>query len=175
MSQTWADFCREFARAQREQIIISSTAIRAGYHTAKVAEHYEHTPAPADTEFVTAMANLATATSDDRETVTTLTRAMSTLTDQLKAKDIWEKLQEAEVRRLLGVQTNTRPDAAAGTPPTYVRKSYRTNNDNYCWSYGYQVGLNHTSDNFTKKAPGNKYNAIKTNIMGGDTWGREFL
>jgi hypothetical protein len=85
------------------------------------------------------MANLATATSADRETVATLTQAIATLTDQLKAKDIWVKSQEAEVRRLLGVQGNTRLAAATSTPTTYVRKSYRTNNDNYCWSHGYQV------------------------------------
>jgi hypothetical protein len=175
MNQTWAEFRREFARAQREQIIISSTASGAGYHTANVAENYEHTPVPADGEIVTAMANLATATSADRETVATLTRAIATLTDQLKAKDIWAKSQEAEVRRLLGVQGHTRPAAATSTPTTYVRKSYRTNNYNYCWSHGYQVGLNHTSANFTKKAPSHKDNAIKSNIMGGDTWGSEFL
>jgi hypothetical protein len=103
MNQTWAEFRREFARAQRECRIISSTASGEGYYTANVAEHYEHTPVPADAEFVTAMANLATATSADRETVATLTRATATLTDQLKAKDIWAKSQEAEVRRLLGV------------------------------------------------------------------------
>jgi uncharacterized protein len=175
MNQTWADFRREFARAQREHIIILSTASGAGYHTANVAEHYEQTQAPVDTEFVTDMANLATATSADRETVATLTRAIATLTDQLKAKDIWAKSQEAEVRRLLGVQGNTRPAAAAGTPTTYVRKYYKTKNDNYCWSHGYQVGLNHTSANCTNKSPVHKDNAIKTNIMGGDTWGREFL
>jgi hypothetical protein len=175
VNQTWADFRREFARAQREQIIISSTASGAGYHTSNVAEHYEHTPDPADTEFVTAMANLATATSADRETVATLTREIATLTDQLKSKYIWAKSQEAEVRRLLGAQGNTRPATAASTPTTYIRKSYKTRNDNYCWSHGYQVGLNHTSANCTKKAPGHKDNAIKTNIMGGNTWGREFL
>jgi hypothetical protein len=169
MNTTWADFRREFGRAQREQRIISSTASGEGYHAANVAEHYDHTPAPADTEFVTAMANLATATSADRETVATLTREITTLTDQLKAKYIWAKSQEAEVRRLLGVQGNTRPTTAAGTTTTYVRKSYNTNNDNYCWSHGYQVGLNHTSANCTNKSPGHKYNATKTNIMGGDT------
>jgi hypothetical protein len=100
-----------------------------------VAEHYEQTPAPADTEVVTVMANLATATSADRETLANLTRAIATLTDKLKAKYIWVKSQEAEVRRLLGVQCNTRPAAADGTPTTYVRKSYKTNNDNYCWSH----------------------------------------
>jgi hypothetical protein len=175
MNQTWADFRREFAREQREQRIISSTTSGVGYHTANVIEHYEQTQAPADTYFVTAMANLATATSADRETVATLTRAIEKLTDQLKAKDIWAKSQDAEVRRLLGVQGNTRPAAASGTPTTYVRKYYKTNNDNYCWSHGYQVGLNHTSANCTKIYPGHNDNAIKTNIMGGDTWGREFL
>jgi hypothetical protein len=174
MNQTWAEFRREFDRAQRDQIIISSTASWAGYHTANVAEHYD-TPVPADTEFVTAMANLTTATSADREIVATLTRAIATLTYQLKAKDIWAKSQEAEVRRLLGVKGHTRPAAATSTPTTYVRKSYRTNNDTYCWSHGYQVGLNHTSANCTKKAPGHKDNAIKSNIMGGDTWGSEFI
>jgi hypothetical protein len=139
-----------------------------------VAEHYD-TPVPADAEFVTAMANLATATSADSETVATLTRSIATLIDQLKAKDIWAKSQEAEVRRLLGVQGHTRPAADTSTPTTYVRKAYRTNNDNYCWSHGYQFGLNHTSANCTKTAPGHKDNAIKSNIMGGDTWGSEFL
>jgi hypothetical protein len=176
LNQTWADFRREFARAQREQRIISSTASGAGYHTANVAEHYEPTPMPVDAGFTTAMANLATATSADRETVATLTRAIATLTDQLKAKDTWAKSQEAEVRRLLGGQVNTRPAATpTSIPAAYVRKSYKTNNDNYCWSHGYQVGLNHTSANCTKKAPGHKDNAIKSNIMGGDTWGSEFL
>jgi hypothetical protein len=121
------------------------------------------------------MANLATAMYADCETVATLKRVIATLTDQLKAKYIWAKSQEAQVRRLLGVQGNTRPDATAVTPTTYVRKSCKTNNDNYCWSHGYQVGLNHTSDNCTKKSPGHKDNAIKTNIIGGDTWGRDFL
>jgi hypothetical protein len=76
------------------------------------------------------MANLATDTSAYREKVATRTRAIATLTDQLKAKDIWAKSQEAEVRRLLGMQGNTRPVAATSPPTTYVRKSYRTNNDN---------------------------------------------
>jgi hypothetical protein len=119
MNQTWAEFRREFSRAQREHIIISSTVSGTGYHTANVSEHYEHTPVPADAEFVTAMANLATATSAERETVATLPRAIATLTDQLKAKDIWDKSQEAEVRRLLGVQAiQCQPQLLALQHPT---------------------------------------------------------
>jgi hypothetical protein len=121
------------------------------------------------------MANLATATSADRETVSTLIKAISTLTEQLKAKDIWAKSQEAELKRLLGAQGITTPISAAGPTNAYVRKSIKTKNDNYCWSHGYRLGLNHIGANSTKKAPGHKDNATKSNIMGGDTWGSEFL
>jgi hypothetical protein len=130
---------------------------------------------PANNLFVTTMDNLATATSADRETVATLTREIATLTDQLKAKDIWARSQEAEVRRLLSTHGNARPPAAPGPTNTYVRKSYKTNTDDYCWSHGYQVGLNHTSANCTKKSPSHKDNTTKANIMGGDTWGSKFL
>jgi hypothetical protein len=175
VNQTWDEFRREFARAQREQSIISSTSSGAGYHTANVAEHYEPTPLPGHIGFVTSMANLSTATSADRETVATLTKAIATLTEQLKAKDIWAKSQETEMKRLLDAQGNAPPTAAAGPTNAYVRKSYKIKNDNYCWSHGYQVGLNHTSANCTKKAPKKKDNTNKSNIMGGDTWGRGFL
>jgi hypothetical protein len=121
------------------------------------------------------MANLATATSADRETVATLTKAIAALTEQLKAKDIWAKSQEAELKCLLGAQGITTPITASGPTNTYLRKSYKAKNDNYCWSHGYQVGMNHTSANCTEKAPGHKDNATKSNIMGGDTWGSEFF
>jgi hypothetical protein len=44
------------------------------------------------------MANFSTATSADRETVATLTTVIATMTDQLKAKYIWDKSQEAELK-----------------------------------------------------------------------------
>jgi hypothetical protein len=83
---------------------------------------------PANTGFITAMANLATATCADCETVATLNIAIATLTDQLKAKDIWAKSQEAEVKRLLGTHRNARPPTSPGPTNAYVRKSYKTNN-----------------------------------------------
>jgi hypothetical protein len=81
---------------------------------------------------VTSMDNLATATSAEHETVATLTKALATLTEQLKTKDIWAKSQEAELKLLLGAQGNDTPIASAGPTNTYVRKSYKTKNDNYC-------------------------------------------
>jgi hypothetical protein len=119
------------------------------------------------------MANLATATSSDRETVTILTKAIATLTEQLKAKDIRSKSQEAELKRLLGAQANATPVVSTVQSTAYVRKSYKTKNYNYCWSHGYQVGFSHKSANCTKKAIFHKDGATKNNIMGGDTWGSE--
>jgi hypothetical protein len=75
----------------------------------------------------------------------------------------------------LGTQGNARPDAAGGPTNAYVIKYYKTNNEKYCWSHGYQVGLNHASANCTKKALGHKDNSTKAKIMGGDTWDSEFL
>jgi hypothetical protein len=76
------------------------------------------------------MAILATATYDDRETVATLPRAIATITGQLKAKYIWAKSQGGEVRQLLSTHGIARPPAAPGPTNTYVRKSYKTNNNN---------------------------------------------
>jgi hypothetical protein len=71
------------------------------------------------------MANLATATSADRETVTTLTKAIATLTEQLKANDIWAKSEEAELKYFLGAQGNATPIASAG--PTNAREKILQN------------------------------------------------
>jgi hypothetical protein len=104
-----------------------------------------------------------------------LTKAIETLTEKLKTKDIWAKSQEAELKCVLGAQGIATPIAAAGPTNAYVRKSYKNKNDNYCWPDGYQVGLNQTSANCTKKAPGHKDNATRSNIMGDDTWGSKLF
>jgi hypothetical protein len=175
VNQTRTDFRREFARSQRKQRIISSTASSAGYHTANVAENYEPTPLPANRGLVSVMANLATATSAERETVANFTEEIATMTDQLKANYIWAKSREAEFEHFLGAQGNATPSVPTVQSNAYVRKSYKTKNDNYCWSHGYQVGFIHTSVNCTKKAPCHKDGATKNKIMGGDTWGSKFL
>jgi hypothetical protein len=126
VNQTWADFRREFAHVQREQHIISSTTRGAGFQTENVAEHYAPTPLCTNSGFVTAMVNLSTATSAYHETVETFTKAIATLTEQLKAKDIWARSQEDEIKRVVGAQDNATPISSAGPTNAYVRKSYKT-------------------------------------------------
>jgi hypothetical protein len=171
----WADFRWEFAPAQREKRIISNTASGTGYHTVKVAENYVHGQLPTDGGFVTDMANLAISTSTDCETVVALAKKIATLTDQLAARDLWAKSKEENIKHLVSGRAITGAADSATPVAAYICKSYKTKNDNYCWSHGYQVGHAHTSANCTKKSPGHKYEATKDNIMGGDTWGSEFL
>jgi hypothetical protein len=174
VNQTWGDFRWEFTRSQREQRIISNTVSGSGYHTANVAEHYVQTALPTDGGFITATANLATSTSSDCDTVAFLTKT-TTITDQLAAKDIWGKAKKADIKRLVSWPAITGTGATAAPAAVYVRKFCKTKNDNYCWSHGYQVGLEHTSANCTKKTPGHKDATNKDNIRGGETWGSEFL
>jgi hypothetical protein len=93
---------------------------------------------------VTAIANLATVTFADCEKVVTLNKAIATLTDQLVATYIWDKSTEAELKRLLGRRAPTAPIITTAPGGAYIIKSYKNNNDNYCWSHVYQVGLDHT-------------------------------
>jgi hypothetical protein len=69
------------------------------------------------------MANLTTATSADLETFATLTRAIATLNEKLKAKDIWVKSQEAELKHLLGGRATIAPIVPTIPGAKYVRKS----------------------------------------------------
>jgi hypothetical protein len=48
-----------------------------------------------------------------------------------------------------------------------------TNNDSYCWSYGYQVATKHTSATWNMKKSGHQDATNKGNTMGGVQWGNE--
>jgi hypothetical protein len=60
-----------------------------------------HGQIPADSGFVTSIVNLATTTSSYHETFATLTKDISTLVDQLVAKDMWSESKETKLKRLL--------------------------------------------------------------------------
>jgi hypothetical protein len=72
------------------------------------------------------MANLSTVTSDDCQTVATLTQATKTLTEQFESKDIWATSQKAELKRFLDAQGNAISIASAEPTNTHVRKTYKT-------------------------------------------------
>jgi hypothetical protein len=183
--------------------MISQTALRSGYHTANmasemhsgpfeasdVARHYHQTSVTptATTEITVVLANLATATDADRATVAALTKSLAELTDVTKA-------QAEELRRLIQSGHIAPVQAPAQHSSTTVirgngrqrrsgtndqggggRLLYKTKNNNYCSSHGYQVGLQHTSATCTDHKMVHNPSTTKSNTMGGDTWVSEFL
>jgi hypothetical protein len=60
--------------------------------------------------------------------------------------------------------------AARSTKSRTARVLPATNNENYCWSHGYQIHADHTSMTCTRRAEGNQELAIKANNMGGRQW-----
>jgi hypothetical protein len=71
-----------------------------------------------------------------------------------------------------GTVTVVRDNARAYT---FECQKYKTKNNNYCWSYGYQIGAGCTSSTYKKRKEGHNPAATKENIIGGDTWGVEIL
>jgi hypothetical protein len=112
---------------------------------------------PADEDIagaaIDAIANLATATTVDRGIVATLTEANSGLKKQLA--DSSQTLKE--IRALLKKEPNERSSHKTFAPP----------NDNYCWTHGYKIARNHTSENCLYPKTGHKREANTYNILGG--------
>jgi hypothetical protein len=135
----------------------------------------------------TYLANLATDTGADWVTVAALTKSLAELTAVTKAQA--EELHwlihsghivplpaqsqhgSATVVRRNGRQRRSgKNEQVSGSRPLY-----KTKNNNYCWSRGYQVGLEHTIATCNERKAGHNPAATKSNIMGGYTWGSEFL
>ena len=67
-----------------------------------------------------------------------------------------------------GRQRTTQP-ASVATEAKYTPKK---DNGNYCWTHGFVVGKDHTSETCTHRAPGHKKEATRENTMGGSTAGK---
>jgi hypothetical protein len=189
--------------AHRENRMISQTALRSGYHTANmatelpsslfeasdVAHHYHQAPvAPTATAEITAvLENLATATGANRATVASLTKSLAEITDVTKAhaEELCRLIQSGHIAPVQAPAEHSSTTVIRGNGRQRRsgtndqggggRLIYKTKNNNYCWSHGYQVGLQHTSATCTDRKVGHNPAATKSNSMGGDTWGSEFL
>jgi hypothetical protein len=92
--------------------------------------------------------NLATATAVERGGVATLTEANSRLTKQLD--DSSQTLKG--IRALLKKERNDRSS----------RKTFAPLNDNYCWTHGYNIARNHTSETCLFSKPDTNVMQTKT-------------
>jgi hypothetical protein len=147
--QTWNAFKSHFAMAYlQHKKVQGGTAAASGYDNAAVAQ-------PADEDIsgaaIDAFDNLVTATAVDRSIVATLTEANLNLKKQLE--DSSQTLKE--IRALLKKERNDRSS----------RKTFVPSNGNYCWTDGYKIARNHTSENCLYPKNGHKREANKDNNL----------
>ena len=114
-------------------------------------------------------ANLATAAAADKDVIKTLTETNAMLVTEI------DKVRQAMAALEAPITTNTTPPP----PPTDPRRGKRapdglraTNNDNHCWTHGFQVGATHTSHACPAKKAGHQDAATKDNTMGGSQRGK---
>jgi hypothetical protein len=110
---------------------------------------------------INAFANLATATAVDRGIVATLTNANYRLTKQLEETSQTLK----EIRALLKKERNDRGSC----------KPFAPSLDNYCWSHGYKIARNHTSEICMYPNTIHKRDATKNSSMGGSQANKELF
>jgi hypothetical protein len=76
----------------------------------------------------TALANFATSTTAEHQTLTCLTKTIESMMAQLAERDAWRTTRDKEYKRLLGNKSGT-PNASGTRHKT--KKPYKTKNDNY--------------------------------------------
>jgi hypothetical protein len=137
---TWANFKTNFAEAHLDLRLAQGTTKEGGYRGANNAMD------SFVTETADAFANLATATASDRQMLADLTASNKELTKQIAAKD-----DEIASLRSAGRGSNRNADRTnersneRSNDRTSGSNGRRYNNTNYCWSHGYDVARNHTS------------------------------
>ena len=162
-TKTWANLKTDFGIAHNDLVETGQTAGEAGYRNE--ANYVSSTD---DNEFhqetAAALANLASATESDRATLKELASANSALTQQLTSvtASLQSALQElATIKKDLGSAPSNSPPTRY--PPRRVRKY---NNNNYCWSCGYDISDKHTSQTSKWAKPGHKRDATLDDNMG---------
>ena len=177
---TWANFKLDFALAHTDLSNMRNTSQTTGFHQANNAYAMETFA----NETAEAFANLATATTADRDMLRGLQATNQALLQQLTVKDaeltqLRQQVQQFQAglsnrtsnnnrggrnNRPTNTNPTTTPPAQANTPdPT--RKRYP--NTNYCWTHGYDVDGRHDSTSCRFQATGHQTSATRNNPMGG--------
>jgi hypothetical protein len=140
VNHNWASFKHHFAIAAQENREDQTSGQEGGYHSANSAmEEFQ-------TETAEAFANLSSATAADRQMLQELMATKTQLLTQLAVKD-------SEIARLrrTAAPAPTPPPAAYAPAPTIAPPATtgrqaprqpgkkRFDNQNYCWSCGYDV------------------------------------
>jgi hypothetical protein len=156
--KSWINFKIHFATAHREFLLTNKTAQQSGFHSANMMIEDHHYQGTSDT-----ITQLAVATSSDRDTVNILTATNAKLTLQIEILQAYVQKLKEEIAQL---KLKIKPACQGQQPPK------TTNNDNYCWSHGYQVHNGHTSASCKNQKERHKIETTKANPTGGVKWGK---
>jgi hypothetical protein len=162
--KTWTNFKTQFAEAHQDLRITQNTTQGAGFHNANNAmDSFVNDTADA-------FANLATATASDRQMLADLTATNNALTVHLATKDTEIGKLKARIQDL---QRNNRGNRTGGRGGDTTSTTRKFNNTNYCWSHGWDVSIQHTSQSCLYAHDGHKRDATRSNTMGGSDVNKE--
>ena len=122
-----------------------------------------------------ALANLATATKSDRDTVANMSKKMADLTLQLGQANTKLTKAQSSIATLTsklaktGAKSN-RYSTSPATATSSLRYNDRFVKGGYCWSHGIKV--THNSTNFENKKSGHMTAATRSDTMGGKMWNK---
>ena len=154
--KNWANFKIHFTEAHQDWRLAQGTAQTAGYHGANNAmDSFVNDTADA-------FANLATATASDRQMMADLTATNKDLTQLVSKRDAELSTLKAKLRSL---QSN--PRNPSGTPRERDSTKCRYNNENYCWTHGWDIHNTHTSQSCNYPAEGHIRDATRADTKGG--------
>jgi hypothetical protein len=156
--KSWAQFKSHFAAARRQhKQMQGESAATAGYHSANAAVGQTEDQMVEAT--IGALANLATATAEDRGVVATLTDANARLVKQLE--DNSNELRE--LKALIKKEIFEKRD----------QRSFNPSPNNYFWTHGYKVANTHTSLSCNLPKQGHKREATRADNMDGSQANKE--
>jgi hypothetical protein len=156
-NKTWENFKTHFLDAQDQLRQQQATGQQGGFHGANANSAEQHSGVTNEIyqETAEALANLATASSTDRQALSNLTNTVAALTQQLSAKDSQIKTLQEQLRK-----KRVSFDAIV------------TDNGTYCWSHGYKVGKQHTSESCHFPKPGHIKTATRKDTKNGCQHGK---
>jgi hypothetical protein len=159
--KNWTTFKIHFSKAHNDYRLTQNTAQTSGYHTANnVMEGFVNDTA-------NALANLATVTASDRAMMAELIKTNTELLCQLAAHS--KELQTLRTQLATQAGNNTGNQTSSRNNRSTCGKVCYNNNENYCWTHGWDVADSHKSDSCTNPGNGHKTKATRANTMGGSS------
>lgn len=160
-TKTWANFKTHFTKAHQDWCHSQGTTQTTGYHGANNAmDSFVNDTADA-------FANLATATASDRQMLADLTATNKELTQLMAKKDA----KISNLKKKLNDRSGPRDRNTTTMNQDSTKRRY--NNNNYCWTHGFDIHNTHTSQSCNFPNEGHQREATRADTKGGSSANKE--